>query len=82
MVVVLQNVLLPASDRLPPHTRKKPTGPFDRSRLLEHLKTQAAQSKVGEDYVPFVKKTPKEQPNTQVCIILYFCCTVIGENPS
>jgi hypothetical protein len=68
MLLFRQNVLLPASDRIPPHTRKRPTGPFDRSRLLQHLKTQAAESKVGEDYIPFVKKTPKpskEQTNSQ-----------------
>ena len=62
LYVLVQNELLPASDRIPPHTRKKPTGAFDRSRLLQHLKTEAAESKIGEDYIPFVKKTPKEAP--------------------
>ena len=62
----MQNELLPASDRIPPHTRKKPSGPFDRSRLLQHLKTQAVESTVGDDYVPFVKKTPKEPPAAKV----------------
>ena len=70
--------MLPASDRIPPHTRKKPTGQFDRSHLLQHLKTQAEESKIGEDYVPFVKKTPKE-PAPQVRAVLPVatmdCCT-------
>ena len=66
----VQNELLPASERIPPHTRKKPTGAFDRSHLLQHLKTQAAESKIGEDYIPFVKKTPKEAP-AQVQLMSY-----------
>ena len=58
-----QNELLPASERIPPHTRtcKKPTAVFDRSHLLQHLKAQAAESKIGKDYVLFVKKTPSAQ---------------------
>ena len=58
----IQNELLPASDRLPAHTKKKPSGPFDRKKLLQHLQEQAENSTVGQDYVPFVKKQPpKEQ---------------------
>ena len=57
----IQNELLPASERVPAQTSKKPTGPFDRKKLLNHLKTQAEKSTVGEDYIPFVKKqSPKE----------------------
>ena len=48
--------MLPAADRMPVHTKKKATGPFDRSHLLDHLKTQATNSTIGEDYVPFTKK--------------------------
>ncbi len=58
-----QNELLPASDRLPAHTKKKPSGPFDRKHLLSHLTEQAEKSTVGHDYVPFVKKEKKEKPN-------------------
>ena len=64
-------MLLPASDRIPPQTRKKPTGPFDRGHLLQHLKTQAAESTIGEDYVPFVKKTPKESSAQVVPLYMY-----------
>ena len=76
-----QNELLPASDRLPPHTRKKPTGPFDRKHLKDHLKQQAEQSTVGEDYVPFIKKSapPKDtqvgqadRAGTVVWLLLYW----------
>lgn len=70
----IQNMLLPASDRIPPQTRKKPTGPFDRAHLLQHLKTQAAESTIGEDYVPFVKKTPKETPAQVVHIHVNCAC--------
>ena len=51
-----QNEMLPASDRMPPHTKKKPSGPYDRQHLLDHLKTQADNSTIGDDYIPFVKK--------------------------
>ena len=58
-----QNELLPASDRVPSQTKKKPTGPFDRKHLLNHLKSQAEKSTIGDDYIPFVKKQPpKETP--------------------
>ena len=64
-----QNQLLPPSDRLPPHTRRKPTGPYDRKHLIDHLKQQAEDSKVGEDYVPFVKKTPSKDTQVgQLCV--------------
>lgn len=55
-IVSFQNELLPASDRMPPQTSKKVSGPYDRKHLMDHLTKQAAQSKVGEDYIPFVKK--------------------------
>lgn len=55
------NELLPASDRIPAHTKKKPTGPYDRKNLLKHLEEQAAKSTIGDDYVPFVKKQPPKE---------------------
>ena len=55
-----QNELLPASERVPAQTTKKSTGPIDRKKLLNHIKTQAENSTVVDDYVPFVKKQPKE----------------------
>ncbi|XP_019858876.1 PREDICTED: tropomodulin-2-like [Amphimedon queenslandica] len=54
------NELLPASDRLPPQTKKKPTGPYDRQHLLEHLRKEALASKVGDDYTPFIKQKREE----------------------
>lgn len=57
------NELLPASERMPAHTKRKPGGPFDRKSLLKHLEEQAEKSTVGDDYVPFVKKQPpKDKP--------------------
>lgn len=49
--------MLPASERMPDQTKKKPTAKYDKNSLKEYLKKQAKESKVGEDYVPFVKKT-------------------------
>lgn len=37
----IQNDLLPASERLPPQTKKKPSGPYNREHLLEYLKKEA-----------------------------------------
>lgn len=56
----LQNQLLPPSERLPPQTTKKPTGPYDKQKLNHHLKKEAVESKVGENYVPFIKKTSQQ----------------------
>ena len=41
---------------MPDQTSKKPTGKFDKQSLKEYLKKQAKESKIGEDYVPFIKK--------------------------
>lgn len=60
-LVIFQNELLPPSDRLPAHTKKKPSGPFDRKNLLKHLQEQAETSTVGEDYVPYVKRQPPKE---------------------
>ena len=60
----MQNELLPASDRVVGQTSRKPTGSYDRRHLMDHLKTVAAESTIGEDYVPFIKKAPPKK--TQV----------------
>ena len=46
---------------MPAQTTRKPSGPFDRKRLLNHLKTQAEKSTIGDDYIPFVKKQPPKE---------------------
>ena len=46
---------------MPDQTRKKPTGKFDRQSLKEYLKKQAKESKVGEDYIQFIRKVRPEQ---------------------
>ena len=63
---VLQNELLPASERMPAHTKKKTSGPYDRKHLLKHLSEQAEKSTVGDDYVPFVKKQPPKETKPKV----------------
>lgn len=60
-----QNELLPPSERLPPQTTKKATGSYDRKHLLNHLKSQAEKSTIGEDYVPFVKKQKPPSKESQ-----------------
>lgn len=52
-----ENDLLPANERVPDQTEKSPTGPYDRTHLLEYMKTEALNSEVGHDYLPFEKKT-------------------------
>ena len=46
---------------MPSQTKKKPTGKFDRQSLKEYLKKQAKESKVGEDYVQFIRKVRPQQ---------------------
>lgn len=48
-----ENDLLPANERQPDQTTKEPTGPFNRGSLLKHMETEALESKVGENYLPF-----------------------------
>ena len=40
---------------------------------MEHLKTQAVESKVGDDYIPFVKKESKTAPvgNLTTCSLKF-----------
>ncbi|XP_020645710.2 tropomodulin-3 isoform X1 [Pogona vitticeps] len=63
-----ENALLPAGFRQKDQTAKKPSGPFDREKLLSFLEKQALSLKDVEDYVPYTgeKKgkvfVPKQKP--------------------
>uniref|UniRef100_A0A8D0EBS8 Tropomodulin 3 n=1 Tax=Salvator merianae TaxID=96440 RepID=A0A8D0EBS8_SALMN len=48
-----ENALLPAGFRQKDQTFKKPSGPFDREKLLTYLEKQALEHKDIEDYVPY-----------------------------
>ncbi|CEF65582.1 FI20012p1 [Strongyloides ratti] len=48
------NSLLPPSQRCRDQTKKTPTGPFDRNKLLKFLEEEAAKEKDWEEVVPFV----------------------------
>ncbi|KAL8197209.1 UNVERIFIED_CONTAM: Tropomodulin-3 [Gekko kuhli] len=48
-----ENALLPAGFRQKDQTVKKPSGPFDREKLLAYLEKQALEHKDREDVVPF-----------------------------
>ncbi|XP_066539941.1 tropomodulin-4 [Hoplias malabaricus] len=48
-----ENAILPAGYRQRDQTKKTPTGPFDRSALLDHLEKQALAHEDREDLVPF-----------------------------
>lgn len=61
LLFLYQNQLLPASERMPDQTKKKATGKFDKQSLKEYLKKQAKESKVGEDYVQFIRKARPQQ---------------------
>lgn len=50
----IQNSFLPASDRCKPQTNKEPTGPYDRSKLLEFLSEQGKNEKDWDHYKPYV----------------------------
>lgn len=50
---VLQNALLPAGFRQKDQTVKKPSGSFNREKLLAYLEKQALEHKDREDVVPF-----------------------------
>ncbi|KAL5473438.1 hypothetical protein EMCRGX_G027923 [Ephydatia muelleri] len=60
------NQLLPPSERLPPQTTKKPTGPYDKQKLNDHLKKAAEMSTVGENYIPFIKKPAPPPPEVPI----------------
>ncbi|XP_053221725.1 tropomodulin-3 isoform X4 [Podarcis raffonei] len=48
-----ENALLPAGFRQKDQTSKKPSGAFDREKLLSYLEKQALEHKDVEDFVPF-----------------------------
>jgi len=50
---------LPASDRCKPQTNKAPTGPYDRSKLLNFLEDQAKNEKDWDEQVPHVPGVKK-----------------------
>lgn len=60
--------MLPAGFRQRDQTKKSPTGPFDRTALLDHLEKQALEHEDREDLVPFTGEkrgttdTPKKLP--------------------
>lgn len=61
----IQNSFLPASERCKSQTTKDPTGPFDRSKLLEFLAEQGKNEKDWDhykSYVPGEKKGKVWQP--------------------
>ena len=50
---LIKNESLPASDRQKEHTKKQPTGPFDRQHLVEFLEKKAKEEKDWDDKVPY-----------------------------
>lgn len=52
-LVMFQNATLPAGLRQRDQTKKNPTGPFDRTALLDYLEKQAMDDPDREDLVPF-----------------------------
>ncbi|XP_015280965.1 PREDICTED: tropomodulin-3-like [Gekko japonicus] len=63
-----ENALLPAGFRQKDQTVKKPSGPFDREKLLAYLEKQALEHKDREDVVPYTGEKkgkvfiPKQKP--------------------
>ncbi|XP_053127982.1 tropomodulin-3-like isoform X2 [Hemicordylus capensis] len=63
-----ENALLPAGFRQKDHTCKKPSGPYDREKLLAYLEKQALEHKDREDVVPYTGEKkgkmfiPKQKP--------------------
>lgn len=59
---------MPPSERCRDQTKKKPTGPYDRSKLIKYLEDQGKKEKDWEQNKAFVKETrgkvwkPPEQP--------------------
>ncbi|XP_026105695.1 tropomodulin-4-like [Carassius auratus] len=48
-----ENAMLPAGFRQRDHTKKSPTGPFDRFALMDYLEKEAMDHKDRDDLVPF-----------------------------
>lgn len=63
-----ENTYLPASDRCKPQTTKEPTGPYDRTKLLDFLTEQGKNEKDWDHYKSYVpgdqKKGKAWQPPT------------------
>ncbi|XP_054858334.1 tropomodulin-3-like [Eublepharis macularius] len=63
-----ENALLPAGFRQKDQTIKKPSGPYDREKLLAYLEKQALEHKDREDVVPYTGEKkgkvfiPKQKP--------------------
>lgn len=70
-LILLKDPYLPPSDRCKDQTKKKPTGPYDRSKLLRYLEEQGKNEKDWEQNKEFVKETrgkvwqppPKPEPD-------------------
>ena len=66
--------MLSAGQRAPDQTTKAATGPYDRDHLMSYLKEEALTSEIGEDYMPFEKKTRgkvwKPKPKKQSAVPL------------
>ncbi|KAK3096233.1 hypothetical protein FSP39_024800 [Pinctada imbricata] len=66
------NSLLPPSQRMKDQTKKNPTGPFQRKKLMEFLERKAKEEKDWEQNKPFVKEIrgkvwkPKEEPKAKI----------------
>ncbi|RVE63171.1 hypothetical protein OJAV_G00163630 [Oryzias javanicus] len=56
-----ENAMLPAGYRQRDQTKKRPTGPFDRDALLQHLEKQALEFPDREDLVPFTGEKKGKQ---------------------
>uniref|UniRef100_A0AAV2LSJ0 Tropomodulin n=1 Tax=Knipowitschia caucasica TaxID=637954 RepID=A0AAV2LSJ0_KNICA len=63
-----ENALLPAGMRQKDQTAKKPTGSYDRERLMKYLEKEAMEHKDRDDVVPFTGErkgkvfVPKQKP--------------------
>jgi len=55
--MLLQDSMVPPSDRCRYKTDKTPTGPFDRKHLLDYLEQKAKDDKDWEEAKPYKKET-------------------------
>lgn len=64
--------MVPPSDRCRYKTDKKPTGPYDRKKLLDYLEQKAKEDKDWDEAKPYTKETrgkvwkPKEEEKVQI----------------
>jgi len=54
--MLLQDSMVPPSDRCRYKTDKQPTGPFDRKHLLDFLEQKAKEDKDWEEAKPYKKE--------------------------